>query len=464
MPRRHLHALVLAAALLLSCSPASPPTQAVPTPTVSAAPPVAAATSGPLLAPTPPPAVAPAAPVAAETAPPAVESANTTVRSQVLFSGDEAKRHVDVLAADIGSRAAGSEAQARAAEYVREQLAGLGYQVDFQPFPISFFDDRGSSLTVGAAGRAVRANTMANSPPGTIEGELVDVGLGRSGDFSDGAVRGRIALIERGEIRFGEKIENVARAGAAGAIIYNNQPGNFSGNLGTPSGLPAVSIAQEEGQALSAQLRGGPLTARLTVDAVLDQRTARNVVGTKPGGPQTIVIGGHLDSVPAGPGGNDNASGTAVMLELARVLAERPSPFTIKFVAFDAEEIGLLGSAHMVGQLTEEERRSVRAMINLDMVGVGDQVRIGGTDEMIRLALPISARLGEPARPLGDGLNGASDHASFMRAGIPAVFLYRSEDPNYHSPNDLAAWVDPAHLQFAGQLALGILDALEAPR
>ena len=152
------------------------------------------------------------------------------------------------------------------------------------------------------------------------------------------------------------------------------------------------------------------------------------------------------------------------MLELARVLAAQPSSFTLKFVAFDAEEIGLLGSAHLVGQLGEGEKRATRAMINLDMVGVGTQPHLGGSEELTRLAFPIAARLGQPARALGDGLNGASDHASFIRAGIPALFVYRSDDPNYHGPGDRAELVDPANLEFAGQLVLGVLDTLEGAR
>jgi len=400
-------------------------------------------------------------PAVAQVAPPA----EAPVAAPVEFNGVQAKLHVDVLAGEIGSRPAGSESQARAAQYVQGQLSSFGYQAELQSFPITFYDDRGSTLAVaGALERQMSANTLQYSPPGAAEGELVDVGLARDGDFSPAAVQGKIALIERGEIRFSEKAENVAQAGALGAVIYNNGPDNFNGSLGSGGQIPAVSLARSDGESLLAQTRRGPVTVRITVDASLDQRTAANVVATKPGGPQTVVIGGHFDSVAAGPGANDNGSGTAVMLELARVLASRPSPFTIKFVAFDAEEIGLLGSAHLVGQLSEDEVRTTRAMINLDMVGVGDEVRLGGSDEVVSLAFPIAAQLGEPARALGGGLNGASDHASFMRAGIASLFVYRAEDPNYHGPNDRAEFVDPAGLDFAGRLVLGVLDSLGGQR
>ena len=486
MRRSYLHLLLAFIALALACAPVA--TSALQTP-VAAPTGAASASAGvdtaadvaldaaptrgvdppsatavqlpaeraPTLGPTVGPSVAQAAPAAAESQP--------VAPAPVDFSGLQAKLHVDVLAGEIGSRPAGSEAQGRAQQYVLEQLRALGYEAELQPFPITYYDDRGATLTIaGALGSTPAASTLAYSPGGTVEGELVDVGLARPGDFHPGGLRGKIALIRRGSIRFSEKVENVAAAGAIAAIIYNSQPGNFSGSLASSSSIPAVSLSLEDGEALAGQVARGSVAARIVVDAAIEQRTAANVVGTRPGGPRTIVIGGHLDSVPAGPGANDNASGTAVMLELARVLAARPSPYTLKFVAFDAEEIGLLGSAHMVGQLGEAERRAVRAMINLDMVGVGDQPLLGGSEELTRLAFPIAAGLGEPARPLGDGLNGASDHASFLRAGIPAIFLYRAEDPNYHSPADRTEYVDPANLDHAGRLALGVLDALDGAR
>jgi aminopeptidase YwaD len=470
MPHPLIRSALALAMLAVSCAPAaaapspatsqtSPPTAevAVAAPT-TAAPPAVAAPVTPSLA-------AEAAPAATTAPPPTAPVVVQSPAAPAEFSGDLAKRHVDALAADIGSRPAGSANQARAGQYVLDQLRQLGYQAELQPFQVSQYDDRGSSLSVaGPLGRSILANTLQHSPAGVVEGELVEAGLGRPGDFSPSAVRGKIALIERGDIRFSQKVENVAQAGAVGAVIYNNEPRNFSGSLAATASIPAVSASQEDGESLLAQLRRGPVTVRLEVDATLEPRTANNVIGVRPGGPETIVIGAHLDSVSAGPGANDNGSGTAVMLELARVLAARPSPFTIKFVAFDAEEIGLLGSGHLVSQLTEAERRSIRAMINLDMVGVGEQPRFGGSEELTRPAFAVAASLGQPAQSIGDGLNGASDHASFLRAGIPALFLYRSNDPNYHSPNDLAEYVDPANLDFAGRVVLGVLDSVQPGR
>ncbi len=96
---------------------------------------------------------------------------------------------------------------------------------------------------------------------------------------------------------------------------------------------------------------------------------------------------------------------------------------------------------------------------NLRVNGVGDSPQLGGDETLARIGQRVAAGLGQPAALIGQ-VQGGSDHASFARAGVPALFIHRSNDPNYHSPLDRAEYVDPAHLQYAGQLALGVLDAL----
>ena len=376
------------------------------------------------------------------------------------FSGDEAHRHVRALSEGIGSRVAGTQNQQRAAEYLAEQFGQLGYQTELQPFTITSYDDRGSSVQVtGSLDRSVAATTLQYSTGGVVEAELVDGGLGRAGELAAANVAGKIAFVERGEIRFQEKVANAARAGAVGILIFNHSPGGFTGSLAEASAIPAASISQADGAALLDQVYAGPVIVRLSVDASMETRTAQNVIATRPGGLETVVIGGHFDSVSAGPGANDNASGTAVVLELARVMATGQTPFTLKFAAFDAEEIGLLGSAHMVSQMSPEEVKAIRAMINLDMVGVGTSPQLGGDEALARIGQRIGAGLGQPAGLIGQ-VQGGSDHASFARVGVPALFIYRANDPNYHGPLDRAEYVEPVNLAYAGQLALGVLGAL----
>jgi aminopeptidase YwaD len=385
-----------------------------------------------------------APPVRAETAP--------------AFSGAAALGHVEALSNQIGSRPAGAAIQSQTHQYLLSQFQAMGYQAELQTFPITAYQDRGSTLSLVTGGDPINVNTLQYSAGGTAEAPLAEAGLGRPEEMEAAGVAGKIALVNRGDIRFVDKVNAAARAGAVGVIIVNNQPGNFNGSLIGMSTIPVVAVAQEDGATLRQQARAvGAI--RMTVDASISQSSGSNVVATRPGGPQTLVIGGHIDSVAASPGANDNGSGTAVVLELARVMAARPTPFTLKFVGFDAEEIGLIGSAYYVSQLSEEEKRSIVGMINLDMVGVGTESRVGGSDSMVRLAQASASQSGLRLGLMGE--SGASDHASFTRQGIPGLFIYRSNDPNYHSPNDKAEYVDPANLQIAGQLALGVVAALE---
>src|SRR5205814_2367279 len=154
-----------------------------------------------------------------------------------------------------------------------------------------------------------------------VKAELVYVDLALSGGFDPTAVRGKVALARRGEIKFSEKASNLASAGAIGVVIFNSEAGAFQGALDTTVTLPTVSISREDGEQLLDRLNHAPVAVRLRVDADQQERSGINVVAAQPAAPHTVVIGAHYDSVSAGPGANDNGSGTAVLLELARLNA-----------------------------------------------------------------------------------------------------------------------------------------------
>jgi aminopeptidase YwaD len=388
-----------------------------------------------------------------------------------LFSGAAAKQQVDVLAGQIGSRPAGSIAYHQAVGYVETQLQQWGYAPTQQTFPITVFDDLGSSVEVFAGQGAsihLAADTLQYSIGGQIQATLVAVGLGQLEDFAGVDARGKIVLVRRGALRFADKVANATSAGALGVIVYNDGPGRVQGSLVEPSSVPAVTVSGEDGEQLLSLLAAGQLIADLTVEAKTEHRSGTNVIAELPGsrpGAGTVIFTAHLDSVAAGPGANDNGSGSGVVLELAHELAQRSAgerPLTLRFALFGAEELGLDGSQYYVQHLSEADRLALRADVNLDMVGVGDAWRFGGSEDLIQLALGAANDLGERALPLRGPLSGASDHASFLNAGVPAVFLYRVEDPNYHSAGDTAPLVDPDALRQAGTIALKVLDGVAA--
>lgn len=410
-----------------------------------------------------------------------VDTPAAAAESVQVFSGLAAQAHVRQLAGTIGSRPAGSVASTEAATYIAETLAAYGYSVERQPFTFPQFEERSVSLGItpvpGAesgprGGHAVAANAMMRSGSGSVSARVVFAGVGRPEDFPPGGLGGAIALIERGaQITFRDKVQVAARAGAAGVIIYNNLPHTFTGSLQLASNLPVVAISGDDGQRLRLQAEQGVLRARLEVDAGIDERATENVIATlrapramdgaatdPPS--RTILVGAHYDSVQAGPGANDNASGTAVLLELARVLATEPMGVTLKFVAFGAEEVGLLGSAHYVSSLTPSERGQVVAMLNFDMVGVGDELLVGGDVSIMRWVDEVSAAQAITLRHMGGDLAGRSDHASFTMVGIPSAFFHVAEDLHYHTPADVVENVSAVRLEHMGSLGAQVIRRL----
>lgn len=297
----------------------------------------------------------------------------TTVAAAEAVSVEQLSGHARALAIDIGSRPGHTEAFRRAADYARAHLSALGYQVSLQEFRYPHWEDLGSSLALDAEGRTISALAMRGSPDSDVDGELVDVGLARQQDLGPiGRLDGKIALAKRGEITFRAKAENAKALGAAGIVIFNNERGQLHGHLGENGPLPSIGITADSGAALVEQLRRGPAGARLVARSVAEERPSVNVVahGGDPAAAGRVVVGGHLDSVAAGPGANDNASGSSAVLELARVFAERPERERLSFILFGAEEEGLWGSRRYVDRVGPESARRLRAMVNLDMVGV----------------------------------------------------------------------------------------------
>ena len=370
---------------------------------------------------------------------------------------------VRLLADDIGPRPAGTDLEKQAADLIADRLSSLGYQVSLQEFSIGRQTGRSSSLAVQSPSpRTITTLPFGNSATAEVEGRLVASGIGRPQEFPSN-VRGAIALVERGELVFAEKVANAAAAGAIGVVIYNNEEGSaFLGGLSDESRIPAVSVSREDGENLLRQAQAGEVRVSMSVGA-LSGETSYNVVARPPGRECETVSGGHYDSVPQAPGASDNATGTAAVLEIAAVLASRDEMDAHCFVLFGAEELGLIGSRHYVSSLDEAARRRIKAMLNFDMVGVGDEawLLIGSPElqeRMVRLAgqLGIETQSGR----LGGGMG--SDHASFMAAEIPALMFHRYNDPLLHTPQDVSERVTARYLEEADRMGVALLQSFSS--
>jgi Zn-dependent M28 family amino/carboxypeptidase len=366
----------------------------------------------------------------------------------------------EIASANGGTRAAGTPGFDRSAEYVAQRLREAGYTVRLQEFEFPFFEDRTPPiLATGNPGGATETapagavHTLTNSGSGDVTARLraVNLGLGEgppaastsgceAADFKD-FERGAVALIRRGTCPFQAKVDDAVAAGATGVVIMNEgtqgRTNAFSGLLSRPAAIPVVGVSYERGRSLDSAARtDGAVTVRVAVDAVTGTRSTRNVLAdpTSDGDGPLIVVGAHLDSVPEGPGINDNGSGSAAVLEAALRSARQPAPShsRVRFAFWSAEERGLVGSRHYVESLSEQERRDIALYINLDMVGSPNFGRFiqasaaagDGPAAVVRSALVADFR--EHDRPVEERAGGryGTDDASFSRKDIPTVGLF----------------------------------------
>ncbi len=374
-----------------------------------------------------------------------------------VFDGTRALQHVSALATP-GKRPAASDRSAQAAAYIKAQFEACGLTVTEHRFPMLAFDEKQTRLSAaGAAPWDIPASAFLYSPSGHLTAEVVAVPEpGLAGDFGRVDLKGKIALVKRGGIWLREKALAAARAGASAVLIYNTSPLPFLGTLRGSVPIPALALSGQDGAALLEALGKGPLTLRLDSETTIETRSGVNLIATRPGSSEkTFVFGAHYDSVTNSSGANDNASGTAVLLELARVLAKSPRPETFQFMAFDGEEEGLLGSSAYVNQLTRSQRKAIQAMVNFDELGAGDSpYAVDGEANLVQKAIQAAKRLNKEARQEDSG--SGSDHASFADAGIPVLFIYR-EDALFHTPKDTVDRVKPEWLEAAGRIALEVM-------
>lgn len=371
--------------------------------------------------------------------------------------GERALAHVVELA--LEPRVSGTPAEARAAEYIAGQFRSSGYTVEVMEF--EFEGDRFRAGEVTVDGKTVEALTLAGSPGGEVSAPAVFVGLADEDGIAGQDLTGKMAVAERGVLNFGVKYGNVRAAGAVGLVVVNNRPGPFSGNLATGATIPVVGVSQEDGAAVIEAAREGREVG-LEAPPTVGMTKALNVIARPSAESRCeVLVGGHFDSVPGAPGANDNASGTANVIELARALAADGPDEGVCFATFGAEESGLYGSKALVERMQDEDELP-RYMVNLDVTGVGSRVEVIADGALSQTALALAAEAGIPAVPSRLPANSGSDHQSFLDAGVPTVFFTSGDFSTIHSPEDVAEDINVEILDQIGDVALLVVKDLLA--
>jgi Zn-dependent M28 family amino/carboxypeptidase len=401
----------------------------------------------------------------------------------------------DIANANNGIRAVGTPGYEASVDYVVNTLRNSGFDVQTPEFSARVFHAEKPAVTVG--GRPVEARALDYSlgtPPDGVSGPLVAAPTGdspgcKASDFDGLGVQGAVVLVDRGTCPFAQKEDAAAQRGAVAMIVADNvDEQQMGGTLGanTDVKIPVVGVTKSIG----VQLRVQPGRTTIKLNAGSQSFKARNVIAqTKTGSPTDVVMAGaHLDSVPEGPGINDDGSGVAAVLETAVQLGNSPKVHNaVRFGFWGAEELGLIGSRNYVESLNLDALKDIALYLNFDMLASPNPGYFTYDGDQ---SLPADAR-GQPVVPEGSAgiertlvaylksagktaqdtsFDGRSDYDGFTLAGIPAGGLFSGAegkksdeqaklwggtanepfDPNYHQKTDTLDHIDRTSLGING--------------
>jgi hypothetical protein len=385
------------------------------------------------------------------------------------------------LASDeLGGRLPGSDEGYRAAKFIQARFEELQlegafrgeYTMDVEIPVKGILPEAGNFLKVGGVSLALRAQYWPHvlSDNREIAGSLTWMGFGSPAEIAK-AKKGSIAVMiakvpEKKAKKMGsstslaERIKAAREHGAQAIILLdpvNGKPSLDVLRRMRPIGIPVVNVHDLSAcKALKSEAKKST-QGEIGVHVVPQTIKAPNVgAWINRGMPETIVIGAHYDHVGWGEwgsrtperagevhnGADDNASGTSAVLALANHFARTPGleQVNLAFVLFTGEESGLLGSRAMVAKMPENLGK-VKAMVNLDMVGRlnrSDSLRVYGAETAVEFKEMLQSIPTEEAFywDLRSEIFARSDHASFIRFGVPSVFFFTGLHEDYHAPTD----------------------------
>jgi aminopeptidase YwaD len=378
---------------------------------------------------------------------------------------------------DLGGRLAGSASEAAALAFARQRLAAAsGAKVRDDPVEYPGWRCRTAQLTNAMTGASLQCTPLLGTASAAgLVAEVLDLGLGRPEDFERQAncVRGRIVLVRHeypfatGHVHRRVKLGLAQQMGAVGFLIAHPESGvgTVSGSSGRNggAGIPALGIGIEVAEAFRRSRDGTLPSARIVIAGDDHPAGMHMLIADLPGrGPDWVVVSAHIDGHPHGESAMDNATGVAVALGLARLLAPHVSecPRGLRICLFSAEEWGLIGSRIWLKRMDETARRLMVININLDSVGgaFGLTALTSGFQRLDAWVKDTAARAGLPITTHLP-LMANSDHANFAAHGIPAVRLlagFNAPDSNLRlllTAADTRDKVHPDELDHALRLA-----------
>jgi Zn-dependent M28 family amino/carboxypeptidase len=395
-----------------------------------------------------------------------------------------------------GNRSLGSPGYDASVDYVAKTLRDKGFDVQTPEFEVRLpYADKPALTVAGAPIAAVPLEYTIGTGSDGVAGELVPARIEDSpgctaSDYDGLPVKGAVVLVDRGKCQFGVKQAVAAERGAVALIVANNADGDeMGGTLGDADvKIPVIGITKASGE----RLRAEPGQTTIKLNAGVRVEHTRNVIAqTKTGSTSDVVMtGAHLDSVPEGPGINDNGSGVAAVLETALQLGPTPDvKYAVRFGFWGAEELGLLGSNDYVASLDVDQLKDLALYMNFDMIASpnpgyftidGDQSEAPdpsmeapripeGSAGIERTLVAYLKSAGKSPEDIQ--FEGRSDFSSFTLAGVAAGGLFTGAeekmtpeqaerwggeagepfDPNYHKESDTIDNVNQTALEINGR-------------
>ena len=354
----------------------------------------------------------------------------------------EIEKHLHLLSVKIGTRVAGSPQEKEAACAVENHFRRLGLKTGQLRFRFPDYLPKTCRLEItagGKPGRVTSARPMAytpNTPTGGVSGPLCFLQTGTEHDLAQPGLRGKVGLLlGSANLRFSAFRRKLIDAKLKGLIVVDHRTeyrtpisAGAAPQWMLDFSLPVVGVPHLVAVDL---LKMGKLKVSLTTQGRRVSSESQNVWAEIPGEGSTaqeiIVVTCHLDSVPDAPGANDNGSGTAAVMELARILRREKLKRTVRLIGFGVEERLSIG-AYLYATRQVEDANQIKLCINLDSIGAiagEDIITTAGTPPLSRLVRKVYDACRHGAEFVEE-ISIYSDMFPLNMLGIPSAWCYRS--------------------------------------
>jgi hypothetical protein len=415
-----------------------------------------------------------------------------------IWQTSEIFKNMLKLADEIGSRFPGTPSEKLAQEYLVDKLKEYGYETS-RAVPFKYYGWKRGPVILEMTepiNRELEGISLAMSPGGTVEAEVINIGTGSPSEFKavdPRDIKGKIVFCSSATSPEGKRVHRrtkygyAVKYGAVGFIFMNHNPGQLAptGSL-RPSyrmggEIPGIGVSRETGSLMLRLAKNKHLKVRFSDKSkVIPNSESANIVAELSGKTdEWIIIGGHYDGHDISQGAMDNLSGTSVTLELARVMKPYEGKFKrgIRFICFGCEEIGVTGSTCYVANHLDQMNKTA-IMVNLELGGLayidGMKHAAFTVYQPPEMKYWIKEFLDEISYPtsINTGMSAASDHWPFVMQGVPSIYMH--EEPSIrqlvqgrgwgHTSADYMDKVDPRNLQEGTMLMARLLLRLATQR